>query len=267
MSNSSDLVTISKEELEQLRAQAAEKTPLPLPTRLVEAASRKERRLDLGCGLHPKEGFEGVDIWGGKQTHNVNLFQFPWPFEDNSVDEIHASHLLEHVPAREVEEKDLAPGLDIGPAEKTRRAHFLGQDMLFAFIDECYRILKPDCWMNVIVPSGRSNRAFWDPTHRRFFMQETFLYFAEEWRIINALEHYNVHCNFGVDVGHSMPQEESLRADAVQAERVRTLWNTTVDWIAKLKKQPRLMEVQIADVHKRIKEQQEAQMRAAAQSR
>jgi hypothetical protein len=199
---------------------------------LVEAAPTLSLRLDLGCGLNPKEGFDGVDIRGEKAKYKVDLFKFPWNFKNDTVEEIHASHFLEHVPAREIEERDLVPGVDAATRER-----FLGQDMLFAFMDECHRIMKMDAWMHVIVPSGRSNRAFWDPTHRRFFMQETFLYFARDWRKMNGLEHYRVNCNFGVDVGHSMPQEESLRSAEVQADRMQHLWNCSVDFIAKLKKQ------------------------------
>jgi hypothetical protein len=205
------------------------KKKLTSASALVEAIPRDSLKLDLGCGLNPKEGFEGVDLRGEKAKFKVDLFKFPWPFKDNSVEEIHASHFLEHVPAREIEERDLAT------PDATR---FLGQDMLFAFMDECYRIMKMDAWMHVVVPSGRSNRAFWDPTHRRFFMQETFLYFARDWRKMNGLDHYRVSCNFGVDVGHSMPNEEGLRSSEVQQDRVAHLWNTTVDWIAKLKKMP-----------------------------
>ena len=203
------------------------------PPILVEAASREGRKLDLGCGLAPIDGHEGVDLFGDKAKHRVDLFKFPWPFEDNSVEAINASHLLEHVPAREIEARDIVEGTSPEVA-----ARFVGVDMLFAFMDECYRILKTDCWMQAIVPSGRSNRAFWDPTHRRFFMQETFLYFSADWRKVNNLQHYNVRCNFGVEVIHSMPNEEGLRSAEVQAERFRTLWNVTVDWLAKLKKLP-----------------------------
>jgi hypothetical protein len=204
----------------------------PGPT-LVESQPRKTLKLDLGCGQNPKEGFEGVDLYGGKAKHIFNLFTFPWPFESDSVDELHASHFLEHIPAREVENRDLVPGILV-----TDIARFLGQDMLFAFMDECYRIMKVDAWMQVIVPSGRSNRAFWDPTHRRFFMQETFLYFSAEWRKLNSLDHYRAKCNFGVDITHSLPQEETLRSAEAQAQRFQNYWNVTVDWIAKLKKLP-----------------------------
>jgi hypothetical protein len=121
-------------------------------------------------------------------------------------------------------------------SETNENYNYVGADMLFAFIDECWRIMKPEAWMTVIVPSGRSNRAFWDPTHRRFFMQETFLYFAREWRKQNGLDHYRVSCNFGLNVTHSLPNEEGLRSQDVQAERFKTLWNVTVDWMAKLQK-------------------------------
>jgi len=211
------------------------------PPQLVEAVSAPSLKLDLGCGQNPKEGFEGVDLYGDKAKHRVNLFTFPWPFADSSVEEIHASHFLEHIPAREIEERDLVlPSGDFVTDAKARgiRAQFLGQDMLLAFMDECYRILKPDCWMHVVVPSGRSNRAFWDPTHRRFFMQETFLYFARDWRKMQALDHYRVSCNFAVNVNHSLPQEEGLRSAEAQAQRFHTCWNVTVDWIAQLKKLP-----------------------------
>lgn len=195
-------------------------------------------KLDLGCGQNPKEGHEGVDIRGDKAKHVVDLFTFPWPFADESVDEIHCSHFMEHVPAREVEERDLV--LPRGqPLEEDRiRAQFVGQDMLLAFVDECWRILKPSAWMHVVVPSSRSNRAFQDPTHRRFFMQETFLYFARDWRKMNALDHYRIRANFGVDVGYTMPNEEGVKNPEAQRTRFMHYWNVTVDWVAKMQKQP-----------------------------
>lgn len=197
------------------------------------AKSTAQVRLDLGCGQAPKEGFEGVDIRGEKAKHVCDLFKFPWPFASDSVDEVHCSHFCEHIPAREVEQRDL----NVANVNLTGDPNsFLGQDMLFAFMDECYRILKKDAWMTVVVPSGRSSRAFWDPTHRRFFMQETFLYFSAEWRKINGLDHYRALCNFGVDVGQIIPTDETLRSAAAQQMRFVHYWNTTYDWVAKLKK-------------------------------
>jgi hypothetical protein len=199
------------------------------PVVLSEATTPRTLKLDLGCGQNPKDGFEGVDVVAGAAKHVVDLFKFPWPFADNSVDEIYSAHFLEHIPAREVEARDLS-------STNPDASKFLGQDMLFAFMDECYRIMKVDAWMEVIVPSGRSSRAFWDPTHRRFFMQETFLYFSAEWRKINKLDHYKANCNFGVDVGATMSNEEALRAQEVQQTRMMHYWNVAVDWVARMKK-------------------------------
>ncbi len=227
--------------------------------KLVEAAPPSLLKLDLGSGLTAREGFEGVDIRGGKAKHVVDLFKFPWPFADDSVDEIACSHLLEHIPAREVENRDLHVGLSNEMAER-----YLGADMMFAFMDECWRIMKVGAWMNVVVPSGRSDRAFWDPTHRRFLMQTTFLYFAEGWRIVNGLEHYRVSCNFGVDVGQTMPSEEGLRSAEAQADRFAHYWNVTVDWIARMQKQSRLTPEQSAPfVTQREQMQAAMQVKAA----
>jgi len=205
------------------------------PVALVEAAPRSELRLDLGSGQRTKEGFEGVDLHGDAK-HRVNLWKFPWPFADNSVTEIHCSHFLEHIPSREVEERDITTSLKESE-RKAAVARYVGVDMLCAFMDECWRILKPDAWMTAIVPSARSNRAFQDPTHRRYFVQESFLYFNRDWRQMNGLDHgYLGKCNFGVEVPYSLPSEEGLRAPEVQSRRFHECWNVTIDWHAKLKK-------------------------------
>lgn len=47
------------------------------PLKLVEAVSTKPIKLDLGCGQNPKEGFEGVDLYGDKATHKVDSIQIP----------------------------------------------------------------------------------------------------------------------------------------------------------------------------------------------
>jgi len=228
------------------------------PLKLVEAAPPAALKLDLGCGLTPKEGFEGVDVRGDKKKYAVDLFKFPWPFEDNSVEEIHCSHLVEHIPAREVEERDIVAFATAKPDTIKR---FLGQDMLFAFMDECWRILQPDAWIQIVVPSARSNRAFQDPTHRRFLMQETFMYLDESWRELQSLQHYIVRCNFKCDIGHSMPQEEGTRSTEAQQMRAFHYWNTTIDWIVKCKKLPRMTAEQIAEVDK-VRQAQIAQMQA-----
>lgn len=143
-------------------------------------------KLDLGCGIrkedHPTKqaGFIGVDLYpveGVDIEHDLSVF--PWPFEDNSVDEIYSSHFLEH---------------------------FDG-DTFIKIMEECYRILKPkqeDVSGNVTKgkmthtgPYWSSVRAIQDPTHKTALSAERFLYFNKEWREANGLSHYTTSvCDF-----------------------------------------------------------------------
>lgn len=193
-------------------------------------------RYDLGAGQSPKEGFEGVDLLAPETKHRLDLFKFPWPWKDNSVDELHSSHFVEHIPDREIEERDLdlSRCADAGIPESVIKKDFVGKDMMFAFFDESFRILKPQSKMNVIVPCLRSNRAFQDPTHRRFIPAETFLYFNREWRKANKLDHYRAICNFDVKCDPIVPIEMTTYHPEAQQVKLMHYWNTIVDWTATL---------------------------------
>lgn len=53
-------------------------------------------KLNLGCGEKKIAGYINVDICGTPDM-KVDLSLFPWPFDDNSADEITSAHFLEHV--------------------------------------------------------------------------------------------------------------------------------------------------------------------------
>lgn len=197
-------------------------------------------KLDLGCGQNPREGFEGVDLYAPNATHKVDLFKLPFPWADGSVAEIHCSHFLEHLPAREVGYDDLSSAYPRSCPVFARAPppDALGKDFLFAFMDECYRVLAPGGVMTIIVPSATSDRGFQDPTHRRFFVQATFLYFAREWRRMNQLDHYRVECDFAVNVNPIIPSELSVLHPEAQARRFNENRNTVLDWHAVLTKLP-----------------------------
>jgi hypothetical protein len=131
------------------------------------------------------------------------------------VDELHCSHFIEHIP------------MATDPA---------GKDLLFAFFDECFRILKPSGRMTVLCPNARSNRAFQDPTHRRFIVAETFLYLHKPWRVANKLDHYQVDCDFHVQCDPIVPTELTLLHPEAQARRFTESWNVILDWQAVLTK-------------------------------
>jgi predicted SAM-dependent methyltransferase len=178
---------------------------------VMERYEGQELKLDLACGDNKKEGFVGVDIAKTASTDIVhNLLEYPWPFADNSVDALHCSHYIEHIPMIEIN----------------------GKDALFAFFDECYRILKPGAALEIWCPCARSNRAFQDPTHRRFIVGETFLYANKEWRDANKLGHYNVQCDFNLNVDPMVAGELTLLHPEAAGRRINESWNVVFDWKA-----------------------------------
>lgn len=106
------------------------------------------KKIDFGCGTSKKQGFIGVDIIqlpGVDVVHNLD--QFPYPFEDNEIEEVWMDQVLEH----------------------------LKEPMLV--VEELYRICKNDAVIHIGVPYFRSLYAAIDPTHRNFFSVYWFSYF------------------------------------------------------------------------------------------
>jgi len=78
-------------------------------------------KLNLGSGRSLSEGFLNVDFQGSPDIKH-NLDKYPYPFKDNSVDYILASHIIEHL-----EDPD-------------------------KFLRECHRILKKGGRMKIKTP-------------------------------------------------------------------------------------------------------------------
>lgn len=122
--------------------------------------------IDIGCGKNKKNdgrtwvgidilNFEGVDFVGDAGTEK-------WPFKDESVDEIHASHFVEHLKPEE-------------------RIHF---------VNEMYRVLKKPAFgaggnptagfATIIVPHWASQRAYGDLTHQWPPVSEFWFYYLDK---------------------------------------------------------------------------------------
>jgi len=132
-------------------------------------------KLNLGAGRSKMEGFTSVDIAADSGADIVHdLMSFPWPFDDDSVEEVHASHFLEH--------------LD-GPER-------------IEFFNELWRVMKPGGKATFITPYWASIRAIQDPTHKWPPVCESFYHYLNaEWRKANELDHeyYRAKCNFTVE--------------------------------------------------------------------
>lgn len=183
----------------------------------VEIIDERPIRLDLACGQTPREGFTGVDLFAGDVR--VDLLRFPWPWADGSVSEVHCSHFVEHIPMAYI---DGANQLHLGPADGRR-------DLFLAFFAEVHRILKPGGKATIIVPYLRHERAFQDPTHRRFLCEASFLYLSKGWREANKLDHYIDGCDFRVNVTRVVDQMESVRHAEVVGQRLAHMWNVCLD--------------------------------------
>lgn len=165
-------------------------------------------KLDLGSGNNKREGFKGVDIVKTEAADYVHdLFTFPWPFKDDSVEEVHCSHFFEHVPGR----------------------------LRGKWMNELYRILAPGGKATIICPYYTSGRAIQDYTHEWPPIGEwSFLYFNKGWREQNKLTHYDATCDFDFGYGWQINQSWQSRNDEARNFAVAHYNNAADDIIVTL---------------------------------
>ena len=58
-------------------------------------------KLNLGCGPDDKSGYINVDFFDERADEKVDLSKFPWPWQNDSIDEILMLDFLEHFPVKE----------------------------------------------------------------------------------------------------------------------------------------------------------------------
>lgn len=176
-------------------------------------------KLDFGCGPNKRDGFEGVDSIAFKGVdHVVDLTVTPWKWENDSIDEAHASHFVEH----------------------------LTSPQRCAFVNELYRILKVGGTCQVIVPHWASCRAYGDPTHQWPPVSEFwFYYLSKEWRATNAphtdKEHFEhgFSCDFEATWGYNLRQDLAVRNAEYQQFAMSNYKEVLTDIVATLKKKPK----------------------------
>lgn len=105
----------------------------------------------------------------------IDLFAYPWvrssngnPWNENTVDEIWASHLVEHIPhtAR------------YAPCATTMHQTQGALDGWYAWFYEAWRILKPDGLLHIVSPTAFSNEGMIDPSHTRYILPSSFSYLS-----------------------------------------------------------------------------------------
>jgi SAM-dependent methyltransferase len=143
-------------------------------------------KLNLGAGKSRMEGYLSVDSIPFEGLDVVANLNDPWPWGDNTVSDIHMSHVLEH---------------------------FTGDERVHIF-NEMYRVLIPGGKAAIITPHWASQRAYGDFTHKWPPVSEFLYYYVwREWRIANA-PHCDIEfnpkgysCDFNFAGGYSLHAE------------------------------------------------------------
>lgn len=99
----------------------------------------KNPKLNIGCGSKILKGWINADFIKAEGVDLVlNLNKYPWPFNTNSIEEIYADNVLEHL-----DNFDMA-------------------------LKECHRILKKNGTVLIKVPYFSNPGAF-NPSHKSYF--------------------------------------------------------------------------------------------------
>jgi predicted SAM-dependent methyltransferase len=173
-------------------------------------------KLDLGAGSRPTEGFQSVDITG-EPDYLVDLFQYPWPFEDRSVREVVSNHLIEHIPHY--------------------RPEYNGVDGFWMFFNELHRIMRKGGKVTLSCPYGKADRGFWDPSHTRYIHEVNFYYLNPGWLQEQGLTQYPITANFEIVniEGLGVPDDIANRNAEMQAQARSYYWNVVTDLVIQLK--------------------------------
>lgn len=106
-------------------------------------------KLHLGCGNDYKKGYVNCDMSKEVNPDKVVNLEKKLPFKNNSVDEIIANHVLEHI------------------------------HNFIPLMHELHRVCKKNAVIKIKTPFYAAWGQFNDPTHVRFFTPFTFNYFKK----------------------------------------------------------------------------------------
>ncbi len=105
-------------------------------------------RLNLGAADRTIPGFQSVDCYQYGNVDVVADLTAAWPWVDDSVDEIAAIDIFEHLPST------------------------------IHVMNEAWRVMKHSAVLRIVVPTTEGRGAFQDPTHCSFFNRNSFYYFT-----------------------------------------------------------------------------------------
>ena len=167
-----------------------------------------EGEFKLRIGLGEEAGFLRL---GDRHDPKV----LPWPIEDGVVDTIFAAFWF----------------------------HRLTQAERFAFMDECWRVLKPGPapagQLIMVMPHGRSDRHIGDPLAQwPPVIEASFAFYDREWREREQMTGLPLRCNFSLGYGHTEHPYLTGRNEEFKAFEKEHSANAVLDLHVTLTKQP-----------------------------
>ena len=117
-------------------------------------------KINLGSGMKRIEGFVNVDddpLVNPDYVVNLDDVNVKLPFEDNTVSEIIAHHILEHI-----------------------------GDGFIPLMKELYRVAEHGCILDIRVPHHQHDMWYGDPTHKRFITVAGMYQFDKNWCLKEA---------------------------------------------------------------------------------
>ena len=167
-------------------------------------------KLNMGCGFNKRAGFLNVDLAPECQPDLVcDLESLPWPWENDSVDEVVFHHSLEH----------------IGQSPRV----FLGM------IKELYRVCRDNARVRINVPHPRHDDFINDPTHVRIITPSTLSLFDRRVNDeIKALKGANTCLAHYLDVDFFLESQELVLCEPYLTQhQKRQLSNADVELMSR----------------------------------
>ena len=117
-------------------------------------------KLDLGSGGRKIAGYLSVDNDPATLPHVLHNIEERFPFDNSTVDEVRAHHILEHI--------------------RTEKKTFV--------MYEIWRVLKPGGPVSIEIPLFPYPQSVMDPTHISFWVRESFWYYEHGNRFRDAFD-------------------------------------------------------------------------------